>query len=191
MALSLLNIASVWSYLPTGDRTRFTCKFSIAILTHRRNAPSNRIRSSTVHRRNTTSNGREISNTIHPRNHTSTEEASSSTDETPPVTEDGSPSTEKTPLVTEDESTSTDRLDQRQSDIINQRLGAKAEQTVQAEQMVKRSRVDLVAGKVGDNVAVPIHQWIVDVVIHETFLELLWVATTTWATWAVLINRNT
>ena len=35
-------------------------------------------------------------------------------------------------------------------------LGAKAAQTVQAERMVKRSRVDLVAGKVEDNVAVPI-----------------------------------
>ena len=48
----------------------------------------------------------------------------------------------------------SDQLYQRQSDIINQRLGASAAQIAQAEHMVKRSRVDLIAGKIGDNVAV-------------------------------------
>jgi len=50
----------------------------------------------------------------------------------------------------------TDQLDQRQADIVNQRLDAAASQIVQAERMVKRSRIELVAGEIGDNVAVPI-----------------------------------
>lgn len=47
-------------------------------------------------------------------------------------------------------------LDQRQEDIQNERSAARASQTAQAERMVKRSRIELTAGQLGDNVAVPI-----------------------------------
>ena len=102
----------------------------------------------------------------------SMEETTPSTKETAPSTEETPPSTGEAPLsvlrtessIGEQQSENSpahhpppnDQLDQRQSDIINQCLGASAAQMAQAERMVRRSRVDLVAGKIGDNVAVPI-----------------------------------
>lgn len=47
-------------------------------------------------------------------------------------------------------------LDQRHVNIHSERNMAQTSQLKQAERMVKRSRVEMVAGKVGDNVAVPI-----------------------------------
>ena len=47
-------------------------------------------------------------------------------------------------------------LEKRLEDILNQRKRARESQLEQAERMVKRSRIDLKAGEVGDNVAVPI-----------------------------------
>lgn len=47
-------------------------------------------------------------------------------------------------------------LDKRLQNITSQRKRARDSQLCQAERMVKRSRIDLKAGKVGDNVAVPI-----------------------------------
>ena len=47
-------------------------------------------------------------------------------------------------------------LNLRQQNILTEREQARTSQRVQAERMVKRSRVDLAPGKQGDNVAVPI-----------------------------------
>ena len=47
-------------------------------------------------------------------------------------------------------------LEKRLEDILNQRKRARESQLEQAERMVKRSRIDLKTGEVGDNVAVPI-----------------------------------
>jgi len=47
-------------------------------------------------------------------------------------------------------------LNQRHVNIHSERNLAQTSQLKQAERMVKRSRVEMVAGKVGDNVAVPI-----------------------------------
>ena len=67
-----LTSTSLPSYLPAGDRTRFTCKFSIAILTHRRNAPIGTEEEAAAPSTEETppvTVGRDI--TIYPRNHTS------------------------------------------------------------------------------------------------------------------------
>ena len=53
-------------------------------------------------------------------------------------------------------SRSTALLDKRHADIALQRKRARTSQLSQAERMVKRSRIELKAGEVGDNVAVPI-----------------------------------
>jgi len=50
----------------------------------------------------------------------------------------------------------TGDLDQRHVNIHSERNMAQTSQLKQAERTVKRSRVEMVAGKVGDNVAVPI-----------------------------------
>jgi len=47
-------------------------------------------------------------------------------------------------------------LDQRHVNIHSEWNMAQTSQLKEAERMVKRSRVEMVAGKVGDNVAVPI-----------------------------------
>jgi len=52
--------------------------------------------------------------------------------------------------------TVTGDLDQRHVNILSERNMAQTSQLKQAERTVKRSRVEMVAGKVGDNVAVPI-----------------------------------
>ncbi|XP_068242301.1 uncharacterized protein [Palaemon carinicauda] len=47
-------------------------------------------------------------------------------------------------------------LDQLHNSISSQRLAASESQSQQAERMVKRSRTELVAGEIGDNIALPI-----------------------------------
>ncbi|XP_068235774.1 uncharacterized protein [Palaemon carinicauda] len=47
-------------------------------------------------------------------------------------------------------------LDQLHNSISSQRLAANEYQRQQAERMVKRSRTELVAGEIGDNIALPI-----------------------------------
>ncbi|XP_076045736.1 uncharacterized protein LOC143027975 [Oratosquilla oratoria] len=70
-----------------------------------------------------------------------------------PVSESTSlPATNQPPAVSENSAP----VDKRLEDISNQRKRARESQLSQAERMVKRSRIDLKAGEVGDNVAVPI-----------------------------------
>ena len=70
-----------------------------------------------------------------------------------PVSESTSlPATNQPPAVSEN----SVPVDKRLEDISNQRKRARESQLSQAERMVKRSRIDLKAGEVGDNVAVPI-----------------------------------
>ena len=58
------------------------------------------------------------------------------------------------PATTTDKPSSI--LDQRCQQIVEQRKRARISQLTQAERMVKRSRVELKSGEVGDNVAIPI-----------------------------------
>ena len=55
-----------------------------------------------------------------------------------------------------DESQHLTDLDQRQEDIQNHRSAARSSQSSHAERMVKRSRIELTAYQIRDNVAVPI-----------------------------------
>lgn len=59
-------------------------------------------------------------------------------------------------IVTVQQSSSLTPLDKRQEDITNERKRAGDSQLSQAERMIKRSRIDLKPGAIGDNVAVPI-----------------------------------
>ena len=63
---------------------------------------------------------------------------------------------ESVPQDTADQQSSLSPLSSRQHNIVEQRKGARDSQVSQAERMVKRSRVDLKTGEVGDNVAIPI-----------------------------------
>ena len=54
------------------------------------------------------------------------------------------------------QSCDTDSIESRTAQITQRRHEASIAQQEQAERMVKRSRVDLQAGTIGDNVAVPI-----------------------------------
>ena len=74
----------------------------------------------------------------------------------------------KTEDITTQSSCDTDSIDSRTAQITQRRLEASITQKEQAERMVKRSRIDLQAGAIGDNVASPIPAE----VIHETFYEL-------------------
>ena len=47
-------------------------------------------------------------------------------------------------------------LDQLRNNISSQRLAASESQRQQAERMVKRSRIELVPGETGENIALPI-----------------------------------
>ena len=67
--------------------------------------------------------------------------------------------------ITTQSSCDTDSIDSRTAQITQRRHKASIAQKEQAERMVKRSRIDLQAGAIGENVAVPIPA----VVIHETF----------------------
>ena len=72
--------------------------------------------------------------------------------------------------ITTQSSCDTDSIDSRTAQITQRRLEDSIAQKEQAERKVKRSRIDLQAGIIGDNVAVPIPA--VDrgrEVIHETF----------------------
>jgi len=60
---------------------------------------------------------------------------------------------EDTPML---QPSSSETLDERRDEILNQRKQTRESQFFQAERMVKRSGVDLKAGEVGDNVAIPI-----------------------------------
>lgn len=62
------------------------------------------------------------------------------------------PATSQPPAVSEN----SEPFDKRLEDISNQRKRARESQLSLAERMVKRSRIDLKAGEVGDNVAVPV-----------------------------------
>ena len=93
------------------------------------------------------------------------------TDEPPPAVGESSPTTSQPPPAishpshppsshpsTSFHATSppTSPLDKRLQDITNHRKSACEAQLIQAERMVKRSRIDLKVGEAGDNVAIPI-----------------------------------
>ena len=58
--------------------------------------------------------------------------------------------------ITTQSSCDTDSIDSRTAQITQRRHEASIVKKEQAERMVKRSRIDLHAGVIGDNVAVPI-----------------------------------
>ena len=60
------------------------------------------------------------------------------------------------PLTTTEPPSNQSPLDQRLQDITDQRKRASESQLIQAERMVKCSRIDLKVAEIGDNVAVPI-----------------------------------
>ena len=59
--------------------------------------------------------------------------------------------------ITAQSSCDTDSIDSRTAQITQRRLEASIAQKEQAERMVKRGRIDLQVGAIGDNIAVPIH----------------------------------
>ncbi|XP_066964221.1 KRAB-A domain-containing protein 2-like [Macrobrachium rosenbergii] len=71
-------------------------------------------------------------------------------------TDTNNPETESTDQEHEPVSPHHPDLDQLQHSINSQRIAASESQKQQAERMVKRSRIELKAGEIGDNVALPI-----------------------------------
>ncbi|XP_066953255.1 SCAN domain-containing protein 3-like [Macrobrachium rosenbergii] len=71
-------------------------------------------------------------------------------------TDTSNPETESTDQEHEPVSPHHPDLDQLQHSINSQRIAASESQKQQAERMVKRSRIELKAGEIGDNVALPI-----------------------------------